>query len=77
MLNEHTQVVLVRPVPGLGLKPGDVGVVVHVHKQGQAYEVEFMSPEGRTLGVQTLSAGDVRAADDPGPSQEGRNSFKG
>ncbi|CAM3735973.1 DUF4926 domain-containing protein [Polaromonas hydrogenivorans] len=63
MLNEHTQVVLVRPVPGL--KPGDVGVVVHVHGQGQAYEVEFMSPEGRTLSVQTLDAGDVRAADGP------------
>ena len=56
MLNEHTQVVLVRPVPGLGLKPGDVGVVVHVHEQGQAYEVEFLSLEGRTIGVQTTRA---------------------
>jgi hypothetical protein len=69
MLNEHTQVVLVRPLPGLGLQPGDVGVVVHVHGQGQAYEVEFMNPQGRTLGVQTLGAGDVQATDDPGPSQ--------
>jgi hypothetical protein len=65
MLAEHTQVVLVHPVPGLGLNPGAVGVVVHIHGQGQAYEVEFMSPEGRTLGVQTLEAGDVRPADDP------------
>lgn len=33
MLNEHTQVVLKRPLPNLGLEPGDVGIVVHVHGQ--------------------------------------------
>jgi hypothetical protein len=69
MLNEHTQVVLLRPLPGLDLKPGDVGVVVHVHGQGEAYEVEFMNPQGRTLGVETVDAGDVQATDDPDPSQ--------
>ena len=43
MLKEHSQVVLKKPVPNLGLEPGDVGVVVHIHAQGAAYEVEFLT----------------------------------
>jgi len=39
MFQEHTQVVLMSPLPALGLELGDVGVVVHVHTQGVAYEV--------------------------------------
>ena len=58
---EHAQVVLASPLPALGLEPGDVGVVVHVHAQGAAYEVEFMSLDGRTIGVQTLHANQLRA----------------
>ena len=61
MFEEHVQVVLVTPLPALGLEPGDVGVVVHVHAQGAAYEVEFMSLDGRTIGVQTLQAPQLRA----------------
>jgi len=60
MFQEHTQVVLVSPLPALGLEPGDVGVVVHVHGQGVAYEVEFMSLDGRTIGVETLEARQLR-----------------
>lgn len=54
MHKEHDQVVLACPLPALGLEPGDVGVVVHVHAAGAAYEVEFMSLDGRTIGVETL-----------------------
>jgi Domain of unknown function (DUF4926) len=61
MFKEHAQVVLAGPVPALGLEPGDVGVIVHVHGQGLAYEVEFMSLDGRTIGVQTLKADQLRA----------------
>jgi len=60
MFQEHTQVVLMSPLPALGLEPGDVGVVVHVHGQGTAYEVEFMSLDGRTIGVETLEAKQLR-----------------
>lgn len=60
MFQEHTQVVLMSPLPALGLEPGDVGVVVHVHGQGAAYEVEFMSLDGRTIGVETLAARQLR-----------------
>lgn len=31
MFQEHAQVVLASALPTLGLEPGDVGVVVHVH----------------------------------------------
>jgi Domain of unknown function (DUF4926) len=61
MFHEHTQVVLDRPVPTLGLEPGEVGVVVHVHANGAAYKVEFTSLDGRTIGVQTLLADQLRA----------------
>ena len=62
MFQEHAQVVLASPLPALGLEPGDVGVIVHVHAGGEgAYEVEFMSLDGRTIGVQTLQADQLRA----------------
>jgi hypothetical protein len=60
MFQEHTQVVLASPLPALGLEPGDVGVVVHVHARGAAYEVEFMSLDGRTIGVQMLESHQLR-----------------
>lgn len=61
MFQEHAQVVLASPLPALGLEPGDVGVVVHVHASGAAYEAEFMSLDGRTIGVQTRAADQLRA----------------
>ena len=61
MFQEHAQVVLACPRPALGLEPGDVGVVVGVHANGAAYEVEFMSLDGHTIGVETLFADQLRA----------------
>ena len=60
MYQEHSHVVLTCPLPALGLEPGDVGIVVHVHGAGAVYEVEFMSLDGRTIGVQTLAASQLR-----------------
>ena len=62
MFEEHSQVVLKSPLPTLRLEPGDVGVIVHVHGHGEAYEVEFMTFDGRTIGVETVQADDLRAA---------------
>ncbi|MBP7179424.1 MAG: DUF4926 domain-containing protein [Moraxellaceae bacterium] len=62
MFDEHTQVVLKRPLPNLGLEPGDVGVVVHTYGKGAAYEVEFLSLDGNTIGVSTVAAADLRQA---------------
>lgn len=60
MIKEHDTVVLVTAVPGERLLPGDVGAVVHVYRDGQAFEVEFMTLEGKTAAVITLEASQVR-----------------
>lgn len=62
MFDENTQVVLKCALPGLGLEPGDVGVVVHIYTNGAAYEVEFLSLDGNTIGVATVVAADLRQA---------------
>ena len=59
-MKEHERVVLKTPVPGEGLEAGDVGTVVHVYRDGKAYEVEFLTLDGRTAAVVTLEAAQVR-----------------
>jgi hypothetical protein len=60
---ELDTVVLIRDLPEHGLRHDDVGTIVHVHAH-DAFEVEFMSASGRTHAVLTLTATDVRAAED-------------
>jgi len=60
MIQEHERAVLNVDVPGEGLKAGDVGTVVHVYGDGKAYEVEFVTLEGRTVAVVTLEASHIR-----------------
>lgn len=60
MIKEHDRIVLKTDIPAEGLKAGDVGTVVHIYKDGAAYEVEFVSLDGRTLAVATLEAAQVR-----------------
>ena len=62
MIEEHSSVVLTEPLPAASLEAGDVGVVVHVHRNGEAFEVEFMTLDGNTLAVETLTAKQIRAA---------------
>ena len=59
-INEHDCVVLTADIPGEGLKAGDVGTVVHIHKNGAAYEVEFVTLLGRTVAVTTVDAAALR-----------------
>jgi len=61
MVREHDQVVLTVPLPELGLEAGDVGVVVHVHGQGDAFEVEFLTLDGETVALATLAKDQVRS----------------
>lgn len=60
IVKEHERVVLTVAVPGVGLKAGDVGTVVHVYADKRAYEVEFLTLTGRTAAVVTLEASHVR-----------------
>ena len=64
MIHEHDRVVLVAAVPAEGLVAGDVGTVVHIYPDGQAYEVEFITLEGKTAAVVTLKASHVRPISD-------------
>lgn len=57
---EHERVVLKRAVAKSRLKGGDVGTVVHIYRDGKAYEVEFTTLDGRTAAVVTLEASKVR-----------------
>lgn len=58
-LKELDLVTLQRALPESGLLAGDVGTIVLVHAEGQAYEVEFVAEDGRTIAVETLLADDV------------------
>ena len=58
---EHSQVVLTEDLPSRNLKAGDIGVVVHIHAGGAAYEVEFLTLEGETVCIETLEASQLRA----------------
>ena len=60
MVKEHDCVVLTANVPEEGLAAGDVGTVVHIHKGGEGYEVEFITLTGETVAIVTLLAGQVR-----------------
>ena len=60
MIKEHDCVVLTANVPDEGLEAGDVGTVVHIHKGGEGYEVEYLKLTGETVAIVTLLAGQVR-----------------
>jgi hypothetical protein len=60
MIAEHERVVLTTNIPAEGLESGDVGTVVHIYKDGLAYEVEFTTLDGKTAAVATLEATQVR-----------------
>ena len=60
MIDELETVILTRDIPESGLRAGDVGAVVHRYAGGTGYEVEFVTGEGRTVAVLTLSEGDLR-----------------
>lgn len=60
MIKEHDSVALACDLPEERLKAGDVGTVVHVYKGGAAYEVEFVTWQGETVGIVTLERHQVR-----------------
>ena len=60
MIKEHDCVVLKKSIPDQNLKAGDVGTVIHVHKKGEAFDVEFLTLHGETVGIATVTASQVR-----------------
>ena len=60
MIKEHDLVVLTCDLSKEGLKAGDVGTVVHIHKRGEAFEVEFVTLNGDTVAIATVLASQTR-----------------
>jgi hypothetical protein len=59
VLGEHDLAALRVDLPAHGLITGDVGTVVFVHTDGASYEVEFVTGDGQTLAVETLTVSQV------------------
>ena len=60
MIEELDIVALRRDVPEHGLQTGDVGAVVHSYGDRGAFEIEFVTADGKTVAVLTLTGDDVR-----------------
>jgi len=58
MIKEHDRIVLKRGIREQGLKTENVGTVVHVYKNGEAFEVESLY--GETVAIATLDASQIR-----------------
>ena len=64
MIRELESVVITHDFEGHALKERDVGTVVHCYSDGEAYEVEFATAEGRTVALLTLNQADIRSMTD-------------
>ena len=50
--------------PGQGLLPGDVGTIICVQGAGEAFDVEFLEPNGYTVAIATVYPHQLRLAED-------------
>ncbi|MEA2059830.1 MAG: DUF4926 domain-containing protein [Thermodesulfobacteriota bacterium] len=53
---EHDKVILTKSIEEYGLEPGDIGAVVYVYGEGEAFEVEFVTLDGITAAVLELES---------------------
>jgi hypothetical protein len=60
MFREFSTVVLLHDLSEYNLTRGDVGAIVHCYPDDKAYEVEFVTGEGKTIAVVTLTSEDIR-----------------
>lgn len=57
---EHLDTVaLIEDVPEFGLAAGEVGAVVEILGDGEAFEVEFCNNSGQTYGLHVLRASQI------------------
>ena len=64
MFKVHEQIVLTADITGdegEELASGDVGVVVHIHSENEAYVVEFLTLDGNTAAVATVLPSQARS----------------
>jgi len=60
MLRELDIVALTHDIGEYRLKAGDVGTVVHCYDDSLGFEVKFVTAEGKTVAVLTLTTADIR-----------------
>ena len=60
MIEELDRVILTINLPEYSLEQGDLGTVVLVHQGSAGYEVEFVTLDGDTVAVVSLSSEQVR-----------------
>ena len=66
-LQEHDQFVLIAEVTGDDdeeLKPGDVGIIVHIHPGGEAFVGEFVTLNGNSSVIATVLSTQARPVTD-------------
>ena len=64
MFEEYEQIVLTADVvgdEGEELKAGDVGAILYIHPNDEAFVVEFISLDGETAVIATVRASQARA----------------
>ena len=64
MIRELDLVVLNHDIHEYQLRKGDIGTVVYGYKERSAFEVEFMTGEGKTIAVITLHENEVHLLSD-------------
>lgn len=60
-MQELDQVVVLEDLKEMPVRAGDIGTIVGIYQSNKAYEVEFVSLTGQTIGVATLAANKIRA----------------
>ncbi len=60
MIEELERVALTDDLPQHHLKAGDVGMVVHVYREGEGYEVEFVTLNGDFVALAVVQAAQIR-----------------
>lgn len=59
-MKELDLVTLTESLPEVGLHKGDVGTIVAVYSDGKAYEVKFITFNGVTVALETVSPQQIR-----------------
>ncbi len=59
-MKELDTVVITHDIKDKGLKKGDMGAIVYVYDDGKAFEVEFVTADGKTVALLTLTVADIR-----------------
>jgi len=64
MYKELDIIAITHDIAEFGLKQGDIGTIVHCYKYNKAFEVEFVTADGKTVGLLTLKSEDIRSLKD-------------